>query len=400
MKQLIYILTLCLAVILWQRCKEAGRLDHIDNSIPAPGQISNVKVVNTPGGAILTYKLPNDPNLSYVKAIYEISPGNISESKASVYNDTLVVNGFGNTNTYTVKLFSVGLNEKVSEPLSVEVHPLTPPVVTAFKNLSIQAGFSGVKIRFQNELLANLAIVLLADTSGDGYFTQLQTYYTKAPSGSFSYRGMAPVKKTFKVYLRDRWNNKSDTLTSELTPLFEELVPKPFLSVNLPGDTNSPVAAGYNVEQMWNGILGTGIFASPWTSKIPQWFTFDLKQKVVISRLKEHQRATNYTYTGSNVKSFELWGSTNPDADGGWKNWSMLGTFKSLKPSGLPLGQMTAEDYAYGYTNGEDFELDSDVFPAAKQEVRYLRFKTTETYGGGVQVTICEITFWGQINKN
>jgi hypothetical protein len=205
---------------------------------------------------------------------------------------------------------------------------------------------------------------------------------------------------TFKVYLRDRWNNKSDTLTAQLTPLFEEIVPKPFLSVNLPGDTNAPVATGYNVEQMWNGILGTGIFASPWTSNIPQWFTFDLKQKVVISRLKEHQRAANYTYTGSNVKSFELWGSTNPDTDGGWKNWSLLGTFKSLKPSGLPLGQITAEDYAYGYTNGEDFELDSDLFPAAKQEVRYLRFKTTETYGGGTQVTICEITFWGQINKN
>jgi len=397
MKQLIYIITLCLVVILWQRCKEAGRLDHVDNSIPAPQQISDVKVVNTPGGAILTYKLPNDENISYVKAIYEIKPGSISESKASVYSDTLSVNGFGDTKTYTVKLYSVGKNEKVSEPLSVQINPLTPPVITAFNDLTVTAGFGGVKIRFKNELLANLAIVLMADTAGKGYYNELQTYYTKARNGYFSYRGMAPVKKTFKVYLRDRWNNKSDTLTAELVPLFEELVPKPFLSVNLPGDTNTPVATGYNVENMWNGLLGTPIFASPWTSRMPQWFTFDLKKKVVLSRMKEHQRATNFTYTGSNVKSFELWGSLNPDADGGWNNWSLLGKFNSYKPSGLPMGTMTAEDYAYGYTNGEDFEFDSDAFPAAKQEVRYLRFKTTATYGGGVQITICEITFWGQL---
>ena len=67
---------------------------------------------------------------------------------------------------------------------------------------------------------ADLAIVLMADTAGSGYFTELQTYYTKSPVGSFSFRGMNPIQKKFKVYLRDRWNNKSDAIIADLTPVF------------------------------------------------------------------------------------------------------------------------------------------------------------------------------------
>ena len=399
MKQIINILALCMLVTFLQCCKEEGRLDYLDSSSTIPKQVSEVKVKNTPGGAIITYKIPTDESLSYVKAVYETQTGTVSETKSSIYSDTLVVNGFGDTNKYTVKLYSVGKNEKVSEPISVDINPLTPPVISALKKLTMRASFGGVKINLENELKADLAIVLMADTTGKGYFSELQTFYSKAPSVSFSYRGMVPVQRKFKVYLRDRWNNKSDAIIADLTPLFEELVPKPFILLTLPGDTNTPVTTGYSVPNIWDGLVNVNIFASPWTSKMPQWFTFDLKTNVVLSRLKEHQRGSSFTYTGSNVKAFELWGSNNPDSDGGWKNWVLLGKFNSFKPSGLPLGQMTADDYAYGFTNGEDFEIDSDTYPAAKNPVRYLRFKTTETYGGGVQVTIGEVTFWGQIIK-
>ena len=41
----------------------------------APGAVSNVKVVNLNGKATLSYTLPSDEDLSYVRAEYETSSG-------------------------------------------------------------------------------------------------------------------------------------------------------------------------------------------------------------------------------------------------------------------------------------------------------------------------------------
>lgn len=389
MKKILYIfLLLALAGL---GCRKEERLDHIDENAPAPKQVSNVKSEGTPGGAILTYSIPQDANLAYVKAVYEIQSGVFKEGKSSFYTDTIKLEGFGNTNEYEVKLYSIGKNEKSSEPLIVKVKPLTPPVYSAFEDLNIEAGFGGVKVKFKNPLQANLAIVLEADTVGNGVMTPVQTFYTKAREGSYSVRGMTPTEKNFNVYLRDRWGNKSEILNRKLVPLFEQMVPKPFTAVNLPTDEYLPVESAYPLSRMWDGLVDIWIFASRNNTVVPQWFTVDLNKSVVLSRMKVHQRSPNYTYTGGNVKTFELYGSNAPNSNGSWESWTLLGKFNSFKPSGLPLGQNTAEDYNYGHTMGEDFELTE-----TPQAYRYYRFKTLETYGGGGQITIAEISFWGK----
>lgn len=387
MKQLLYIISACSGLLLWSGCKEMDRLDHIDPSSAIPQQISNVKVTSTPGGVILTYSLPKDPGLLYVKAEYDIRPGVRMESKSSVYSDTLTLNGFGDTSHYDIRLYSVGKNEKASEPITVSVVPLMPPVRTVFDSLTIEAAFGGVKMRFKNPLEANLAVVLLADTSGQGFWTELQAFYTRAPQGVLSFRGLAPTEKRFAVYLRDRWDNKSDTLFATLTPFFEEPVPKPFTAVRLPTDTYDPVEPQYPIERMWDGDIGS-IFASKHNTVTPQWFTIDLGAPVVLSRVRMHQRHPNYTFTGGNVKIYELYGSNDPDPDGGWNNWHLLGKFSNYQPAGAP----TAEEINTAHVVGEDHDLDFVPPP-----YRYVRWKTLATYGGGPQITVAEIFFWGQI---
>ena len=372
-------------------CKEDGRLDHINDSAPAPAQVSDVKSESKPGGAILTYRVPNDVHLAYIKAVYEIQPGVFKEGKSSFYTDTIRLEGFGDTNEYEVKIYSIGKNEKASEPVVVKVKPLEPPIYTAFADLALEAGFGGVKVKYKNPYQSNMAIVLDVDTTGSGELLPLQTFYTNARLGSYSVRGLTSVEKTFSVYLRDRWNNKSEVLTKKLTPLFEEKVPKPFTSLKLPTDTYDPVESQYPIERMWDDVVDGGIFASKHNTVLPQWFSVDLNRKVVVSRMKMHQRHPTYTYSGSNVKTFELWGTNDPSGDGSWANWRLLGKFNSYKPSGLPMGKATDEDYNYGHTLGEDFELEE-----TPDAYRYYRFKTLETYGGGSQVTIAEISFWGK----
>ncbi|MGV8879169.1 MAG: DUF5000 domain-containing lipoprotein [Sphingobacteriaceae bacterium] len=395
MKKQLYFLAALFLTMVWYGCKREDRIDHIDGNAPAPSQISNVKVTPKPGGAILTYKIPKDANLSYVKAVYEIQPGVFREAKSSYYTDTLALVGYGDTLSHEVKIFSVGKNEKESEPVSVNISALSPPVKTVFKDLRLVASFGGVKVRFQNKLKANLAIVLMVDSTGTGTWAPITTFYTGASEGSFSARGYDPEKKKFAVYLRDRWNNKSDTLVQELVPLFEELILKDkFKVLRLPTDTYQDAGnGGYRLENIFDGrLFWDGLFASSNSSKIPQWFTLDLGQKVVLSRFKEYQLGSDHFYRGSALKAFELWGSNSPDADGGWVNWELLGTFKSFKPSGLPMGQTNEEDYNYAAFNGEDFEFDN-IVPA----FRYIRLKSTESYSSSGQITIAELTFWGQI---
>ncbi|ETZ19243.1 DUF5000 domain-containing lipoprotein [Pedobacter sp. V48] len=389
----IYFIGGLLMAFFWHGCSKEGRLDFKDDNLPAPAQISAVKVDPTPGGAVLTYTLPTDQNLAYVKAVYEIQPGVFREAKSSRYTDTLRLVGFGDTLSHSVQLFSVGKNEKISEPLSVDVSPKTPPVRSVFSTADFTSTFGGVNVSFKNPDKADLAIVVMRDTTGNNTWSTVATFYTAAVSGNFAARGLESKKQKFALFIRDRWNNKSDTLVKELNPKFEMEIPKNTWSpLVLPTDQKEIAGPGYVLSNLWNGLASRQLYASSNASSLPQWITIDLGKKVLLSRFKQYMEQNDHCYTGSGLKNFELWGSNSPDPDGGWTQWQKLGTFETAKPSGLPLGQKTAEDINYACNLGADFEFDGE--PPA---VRYLRLKSLETYSSTGQVVIMELTFWGQV---
>jgi len=379
-----------LLVALWQGCKRETDA-YIDSEAPAPAQVSNLKVESTPGGAIITYKIPLDPNLFYVKAEYEIQPGVFREAKSTYYTDTIALVGFGDTLSHEVKLYSVGRNGKESESLSVNVTPLTPPVRSIFETLELSATFGGVFVSFKDSTQANIAITLMVeDSMGTGTWETLDTYYTAELEGLFSSRGLDSVERKFGVYIQDHWHNRSDTLIAHLTPRFEEPIPKnKFSAFHLPTDNWEPVDPKYGMENIWDGIEqnGENIFA-PWTKPLPEWFTIDLGQKVIFSRMKLFQRIS-HPYNGFWIRKFAIWGSNDPNPDGSWESWELLGTFDFKTPSGLPWPQYTADDLAYART-GQDF-----AFPDGLPAVRYMRFEVLENYSMTGQFTIAELSFWG-----
>ena len=378
-------------------CNKDGRIDYFDSNTPAPAVIKDVKVINTAGGAILTYVIPNDRNFYYAKAVYEIQPNVFKEAKSSLYNDTLRLEGFGDTAMHEVKVFSVGRNEKESSPVTVKVQPRTPGVIRAFLSIKVAATFGGVQVSFHNASKDNLAIVIMKDTTKSQTWSTLETFHTGADSGRFTVRGLDSIKQDFAVFVRDRWNNKSDTLKLALKPIFEQAISKDtWQAMNLPTD-QTEVAENYVITRLWDGKFPTlsDSYASSNSSVLPQWFTIDLGKKVIMSRIAEHQTSASFHfYDGSALKAVEIWGSNNPDADGGWTHWDSLGTFHSFKPSGLPMGQTNGDDAQYGQIMGEDFAFDH-LLPA----YRYIRWKTLETYSSPGQVVISEIDIYGQIEK-
>ena len=392
-------------------CKEEGRLDHIDDSAPAPSKVTVVEVKNLPGAAVIKYKVPKDRNLAGVVAVYERN-GEICETKASVYVDSLVAEGFGNTDSRIVKVMSIGWNGKMSEAEDVPVRPLEPPVLTAAKQIS--STFGGVAISFSNAARANLAIVLMTDTTEMDFWYPLQTFYTKADTGKFYRRGLKAKEQRFAVYFRDRWNNKSDTIIQYLTPEEELLLPKnTFTNQRLSGDTWQYIQmADYAIEGVWDNVIGTrvsNIFASLNEAPMPQHFTISLGYRAMISRFKVYHRLGD-EYFGASPRTWELWGSDNPPRDGSWDNWYLLGEFYAFKPSGYDedgsVGAISEDDKAYCRNEGIDCELTvTDKVEDPFREVTHLRFKTTatfNTYGTDAengQLVLAELTFWGQIKN-
>lgn len=377
--------------ILIVACEESGRIDFIGDSPELPLQVTDLKVEPIPGGAKISYKIPDDPNLLYVKAVYEIQPSVLREVISSQYSDTLELIGYGDTLTHPVSIYSVGKNNKESAPIYIDVTPLSPPVQAVFNSIELNSTFGGANVTFKNESKAKLRISLMVDSVG--HWETIRTLYTESVMGNFSVRGFDTEEYKFAVYVRDRWNNNSDTLFTDLTPLYEEEIPKSNWKVHeLPTDNYSYVET-LTVDKVFDGIVSRGsVFATMSNSDIPQWFTIDFGAQAILSRLVEHQRP-GYTYNRSSVKRLEIWGSNDPAPDGSWDSWFLMGAFESTKPSGLPLGQTTPEDEAYAGVNGEEFEFEAGIEP-----VRYIRFKTVEAWGGGTvgQVVISEITFFGK----
>lgn len=395
MKRIIYYLVVFSCVVGWYSCKEGNVIYYLDSSAPAPEQVSNLKVVSTPGGAVITYDIPKDKNLAYVKAVYEIQTGVFREAKSSYYRDTLDLIGFGDTLIHKVEIYSIGRNEKASEPVSVDVKPLTPPVESVFETVTFDATFGGVIVTFNNNFQADLAIVVMADTTEQHSWVPVKTYYTAAADGYFTVRGFEPEEYKFAIYIRDRWNNKSDTLIKMLTPLYEELIPKsPFKALHLPGDFWAPTKSSLPLENLWDDIINVSgnVFASKDYLTLPQWFTVDLGQTIIFSRVKFFQR-TPLPYNSIWVKSFEVWGTNSYDPGGSWDNWERLGKFDSRIPSCSVWPDYTSDDMVYQKA-GEDF-----TFTQPLTAVRYIRFKILDTYGGQAQYQFSEFTFWGQIIK-
>ena len=383
-------------------CEEEGRIDHIDPNAPAPAQVTNVEVRNTYGGAVLRYTLPNDKNLLSVKAVYEIRPGVQRSTESSYFKDSLILEGFGESRVYDVRLYSIGKNEKMSEPVPVQVEPETPPVRLA--TTSMRETFGGVAIDFENPERVALAVVLMADTANIGYMSELFTFYTSMQHTTLSFRGLNAVETNFAVYLRDRWDNLSETETATLTPWFEEVIPKPWTERFLEGDA-PPVNANYPVSRIWNGVLGPSggdNYHSQENLLLPQMFTWDFGVTVKLSRFtlwpRNHVNGDD-RWTRGHPKEFELYGSLAPNPSGLLDNsWIPLGKFECVKPSGPGL-IITQEDIEYAQAGIEFDFVASDFAPDPFVNVRYIRFRTLSTYRNisVSPVSIQEISFWGTI---
>jgi hypothetical protein len=386
---------LLLLLLVWTTaCKEEERGQYAVDSIP-PGQVSNVSVQNVAGGAIITYTIPDDDDLLYVKVVYTMSDGTKAVQKSSAHTPVIKVEGLGYCRKQTVQLICGDRSGNESTPVLQEIEPLDSPIYDIYQSLKMQEDFGGVKVIWDNPLKENIVLTLYVQDESQ-QFVETQNVYSNSASGSFNLRGYPDVERIFAVSIRDRWSNKTEKMSGTFTPRKEQKLDRlKFSRWNPSGIPYYALDASWSIERIWDGLIINPGFSFPQTVNLPQSITFNLGQTAYLNRIKFWQRTDPETqiFNGYSTKRFQLYGSASPNVSADFDTWVFLGDFTSQKPSGLPIGQLTQEDMDYVIA-GEEFtvEYNSDV------PIHYIRFHIMETWSGGMNVAqLVELEFYGQI---
>lgn len=379
-------------------CKEE-QLKPLAEGGKAPGPVSNVQVQNLPGKVTLTYTLPTDPELLYVKAEFEIRPGKKMEMISTFYNTNITLDGFSSTDERDVKLYAVSRTEVASTPVIVKVKPLTPPIEKTLASLTFEADFGGITTHFINEDSSNITIGVLTKDER-GAIIPADMFYTSQKSGMFSSRGFDDKERWFGLYVRDRWGNISDTVGKLVTPFAEQQLDKKlFKAYKLP--TDAVFFGNQPMSNLWNNVIAGGSSSSStWLrtangSGIPHWYSFDLGVTAKLSRFNFIPRGATdeqaLLYSAGDPHQFEVWGSTAPSADGSFNSWVKLMDCETVKPSGLPIGTNSNDDILKAIA-GHEFKFPLDAPP-----VRYIRIKMLQTWGNSDYFWMAEMTIFGQL---
>lgn len=380
------------AGFIWYACGEEEPVGQQPTDSVPPGTVSGVQVTNIAGGAILTYTLPDDEDLLYVKAVYTRN-GEVCESRTSMYRDSLKVEGFGDMQSREVKVIAVDRSRNESAPVTATVNPLEPEVTTIGRTLDMTAYFGGVNIYWDNVNRADISVTVVQDDEDLMEAVPYETFYSSTVKGQGVIRELDTVPYRFGVYVQDRWGNRSEVKNYELTPLFEaKFDPAYFRDASLPGD-GPHYGGGYQLSNIWDGIWGSDNSYSSQAGQgaMPGSITVDLGVAGRISRIRLHQRMGSYqTWGEGNPRNFEVWGSLDtPDPSGTWDCWTKFMECESIKPSGLEGTEYTAEDVPRA-RDGEDFYNENIDFV-----VRYLRLRITRTWNGGDGIQIGEMEVFG-----
>jgi hypothetical protein len=375
----------------------------------APKPVSNPQVQNLPGGAQITYTLPDDPNLLYVKAVFE-NRGAMQEAKSSLYKNTVLIEGFADTSEHEVSLYAVSRSEVASTPVKVKIKPLEAPIWGVYKSLIPIATFGGINVAYKNVTKANIVIgVVVKDSLG--FWQHVDFHYSSQEANNFNIRGFEPVERTWGIYVKDRWDNKTDTLVIKLTPIYEELLDKtkfkdirsnnypipqvaPLPQSGLPMVNAVDYSSSYPLKNLWDDKTST-MFHTKEKYDLPVWVPIDLDQtgvnKFKLSRFKIWQRTGSFTFNHGNPHKWEIWGTNTPTVA---SSWIKLGDWTMTKPSQRPVGDNSNEDTQVA-TDGQEFD-----FPAGLPPVRYIGWKNIDSWGSIDGATgflhLMEMTIWGQ----
>jgi hypothetical protein len=366
-----------------------------------PGILSNISVVPTNGGGIISYSLPSDNDISYVRAEYTNSQGEEVFRVSSRYNTSLEINGLNQTTTIKVRLYVVDENENISDEVEIEFTPLESFIYLVQQSIEISPDLGGVKITWEN--IATKTVFVYVHIL-NGTDETIRILSSDNAEESLFIRGLDAVEMTFSTKVEDFDGNITDLqVVGNYTPLFEEKIEKNTWTLIASQSINGNAYEGRTVN-FWDDIVDTvetdsdnSYFIATRENNggslnFPLDIVIDLNKNVKIKRFKLWQRAywyqgggVTYHYQEENLKSFNLYASNDA------QSWELLGEFDIGDPRDS-AGNIPASAFQEAI-DGHDFSLDN-----TSEQFRYLKISITSNYGSTIITVGSEITLYGLDN--
>ena len=366
-----------------------------------PGILSNISVVPTNGGGIISYSLPSDNDISYVRAEYTNSQGEEVFRVSSRYNTSVEINGLNQTTPIKVRLYVVDENENISDEVEVEFTPLESFIYLVQQSIEISPDLGGVKITWEN--IATKTVFVYVHIL-NGTDETIRILSSDNAEESLFIRGLDAVEMTFSTKVEDFDGNITDLqVVGNYTPLFEEKIEKNTWTLIASQSINGNAYEGRTVN-FWDDIVDTvetdsdnSYFIATRENNggslnFPLDIVIDLNKNVKIKRFKLWQRAywyqgggVTYHYQEENLKSFNLYASNDA------QSWDLLGEFDIGDPRDS-AGNIPASAFQEAI-DGHDFTLDN-----TSEQFRYLKFSITSNYGSTIITVGSEITLYGLDN--
>ena len=384
------------ALIITTSCSEDTGHDPLEKNGNAPGEVSNIAIQNLSGKVRLTYTAPSDEDLLYIVAEYTLENGREMEVKSSYYSNTMLLEGFSGLSEITVNVYAVNRSEVKSQPVTITVKPKKAAIFAIKESLTAQTDFGGLRIRAQNPDTEDIAILVMQRNDQGDFEPIPNSIYTSASEIDQALRGFDTINQEFAIAVRDRWLNVTDTIFTQIKPLFEQLIPRAqFKGLKLSNDAKAdyPVSNLFDGQTFW---WWGSYFTSRTVDTENHLVTFDIGQITKLSRLHIWNFSEPiggqqlYYYLGA-MKQFRIWGA-NELNDGDLSGWTLLGEYEVVKPSGLPYAQENNDDLVAA-RDGADYEIPIDA-PA----VRYLRIQCLENWAGGEFMAVSEVQVFGNPN--
>ena len=376
--------------------------DHEDLDTSPPGVLSNVSVTPTNGGGIISYTLPSDDDILYVKAVYTNSQGEEVFRVSSKHNTSVEITGLSQLTPVNVKLFVVDLNENVSETVSIDFTPLKSFIFFVQESIQISPDLGGVKITWEN--IASKTVFVYVHIL-EGADEVIRILSSNNAQESIFIRGLAPSEISISTKVEDFDGNITELEEKgRYTPLFEEKIDKSTWTLVSGQSINGNAYEGKTVN-FWDDVVDTvetdadnSYFIATRDNNggslnFPLDIVIDLNKNVKIQRFIVWQRAywyqgggVTYHYQEENIKSFNLYASSDA------QTWNLLGEFDIGDPRNA-AGEIPATAFQEAI-DGHEFSLQN-----TSEAFRYLKFQITSNYGS-TQITVgSEITLFGLDNQ-
>jgi hypothetical protein len=356
--------------------------------ITYPGRADSVFVYSGNNRVKLSIVLGNDPLVTKIRVFYN----NMQDSTETPVTRTLGVDTVniivdklteGNYN-FIIYTYDIKGNKSVVSNASGVVYGSSYTASLANRNLKLAYFDDDGKatIDWGNAASDELGVQLT-------YINTASLTKTIVVPKSETYTKISGVKPNSQLTFRSLFKPDStafETFSPAVATAYfsNGLNKSKFKSLILPTDV---LEGGYGwlEEFLWDDNYNPPGFATE--SKVPCWFTFDSGIPTAITGFKVWQ-ANDRLYDLQSVKAFELHGSNNPNPDGSWGSWTKIGSYESMKPSGLAVGTNSDADVA--------FALRGESFPviAGTPKFRYFRFKLLSNFGNGDFMTMEEFSFF------